>query len=143
MDTGTNKRTRTPDAFRSFTLMSAVQPQDTRFLGVGIAFGELSLLDGDPGTNKSSVLLDFAARVSTGRPMPDGTRTEAGGVLLLMAEDSVAKTIRPRLEAAGAALTRIAILNQPVSIPKDRLIIEEAALKLNAKLVIIDPIMAF
>src|ERR1700704_3468488 len=92
------------------TLISEVRSQKSEFLGMGIPFGELSLLDGDPGTNKSSLSLALAARLSSGKAMPDGTMIERGGVLLLVAEDSLAKTVRPRLEAAGADLSRIAIL---------------------------------
>jgi hypothetical protein len=33
--------------------------------------GKLTLLDGDPGVGKSTLLLDWAARLTTGRPMPD------------------------------------------------------------------------
>ena len=60
----------------------------------------LTILDGDPSVNKSSLLLDLAARVSTGRKMPDGTGGKKGGVLLLLAEDSLKKTVLQRLQAA-------------------------------------------
>ncbi len=126
----------------SFTLMADVRRQKAKFLGLGIAFGEMNLLDGDPGTNKSSVTLDIAARLSTGRAMPDGTKTDQAGVLLLVAEDSLGKTVRPRLEAAGADLNRIAVLDDLVKL-NDLAVIEEATRRIKAKLVVIDPIMAF
>lgn len=46
-----------------------------------IARGELTLVDGDPAVNKSSFLIDVAARVSSGREMPDGGEiADPGGV---------------------------------------------------------------
>jgi RecA-family ATPase len=126
----------------SLTFLADVRPQKVKFLGLGIAFGELNLLDGDPGTNKSSVTLDLAARLSTGRAMPDGTKNDQAGVLLLVAEDSLGKTVRPRLEAAGADLRRIAVLDEGVTLDK-LAVIEEATRRIHARLVVIDPIMAF
>src|SRR5262249_62197301 len=63
---------------------------------------KIPILDGDPGLGKSTLLLDIAARVSTGRAMPDGSPGEPGHVLLMSAEDSLEDTIKPRLLAAGA-----------------------------------------
>src|SRR4029077_11468578 len=101
-------------------------------------------LDGDPGSNKSSVTLDLAARVSKGSAMPtQKTKTRRGGVLLLAAEDSLHKTIWPRLRAAGADMTRIAALKESLTIPADLAVIQEAARHIHARLLIIDPLMAF
>lgn len=136
------RRTRRQTVAKPFTLMADVRPQKAKFLGLGIALGELNLLDGDPGTNKSSVTLDIAARLSTGKAMPDGTKTDRAGVLLLVAEDSLGKTVRPRLEAAGADLSRIAVLDDLVTL-SNLAVIEEATRRIKAKLVVIDPIMAF
>src|SRR5439155_23169534 len=79
-----------------------------------IPSGKVTVLDGDPGLGKSSLLLDLAARVTRGLAMPDGGPVAlpsppagiraAGDVTLLTAEDSLADTVRPRLEAAGADL---------------------------------------
>jgi archaellum biogenesis ATPase FlaH len=35
-----------------------------------IPLAKLTVIDGDPGTGKSAVTIDLAARVSTGRDMP-------------------------------------------------------------------------
>lgn len=81
-----------------------------------IPIGEITLLVGDPGLGKSLVALDIAARVSTATPWPDNqpaarsedsedpaTQTLApSSVLLLNAEDNLASTVLPRLEALGA-----------------------------------------
>jgi hypothetical protein len=38
-----------------------------------LGLGKLAILDGDPGLGKSLVALDLCARLSTGRPFPDGS----------------------------------------------------------------------
>lgn len=54
----------------------------------------------------------MAATVSTGGLWPvDGECCEVGNVILLSAEDDPSDTIRPRLEAAGADLSRVYILD--------------------------------
>jgi hypothetical protein len=117
-----------------------------------LARGTLALLDGDPGAGKSTLTVDLAARVSRGSPMPGGTaRAPLAGVLLLSAEDDAARTIRPRLEAAGADLTRVRIVEAvregaaerppvlPLDLPHLQRLVEEA----RAALVIVDPLSAY
>src|SRR5919112_1139465 len=97
----------------SGVLLSEVETEQVTWLWRGwLALGKLSVLDGDPGLGKSATTLDIAARVSTGRLFPDGSEceTEAGGVVILSAEDGLAETIKPRLEAAGADTPRISSL---------------------------------
>jgi archaellum biogenesis ATPase FlaH len=75
--------------------------------------GKLTLLVSEPGLGKSIFTMDVAARVSTGRPWPDATSTlqrEPGSAIIVSAEDDVADTIRVRLEAAGADLGRVLVL---------------------------------
>lgn len=93
--------------------LSDVQPEPVAWLWPGrIALGKVTLIAGDPGLGKSLVTLDLAARVSTGAAWPDrpGELAEPGGVVLLSAEDAIADTIRPRLDAAGADVARIVAL---------------------------------
>lgn len=125
-------------------LLSDIQPKATEWLWPGrIPLGELTVLDGDPCSNKSSVLLDVAARVSRGQGIGDEPSGVEGGVLLLLGEDSVPKTVLRRLEVAEADLTRIAVLDQHVLLPRDNGLLEEAACQIFAKLIVIDPLMAF
>src|SRR5438128_159826 len=108
-------------------LLSSVKPTATEWLWRDrIPLGELTVIDGDPGTNKSSMLLDLAARVSAGRAMPGETDIVEGGVLLLAGEDSVAKTVVRRLVVAQANLDRIAVIDQQVVLPKSISLLEEA-----------------
>jgi hypothetical protein len=61
-----------------------------------IPLGKVTVLDGDPGTGKSTLTLTIAAKVTTGSPFPDGSRPERSDAILLSAEDDIADTIRPR-----------------------------------------------
>jgi archaellum biogenesis ATPase FlaH len=118
-----------------------------------IPLGKLTLIEGDPGLGKSIWTLLIAARVSTGAPMPDGSMgdlTGPAGVVLITAEDGLSDTIKPRLEAAGADPARIVALDgvkdgddQRMADLTDLSEIRQAIRRVNAKLVIIDPLMAF
>ncbi len=54
--------------------------------------GKITVLDGDPDNGKSVLTTDLAARVTTGKDLPDGTPTEAAGAVLVSAEDGAADT---------------------------------------------------
>lgn len=146
--------------------LDGVQPETVRWLWPGrVPMGKLTVLDGDPGLGKSTLTLDVAARVSTGQAMPDGTYGDVDApadVLLLSAEDGLGDTIVPRLRAAGADLSRCEALaeitdppragrdGQPVaqpprppSLPQDVDVLAEVIREAGAKLVIVDPLMAF
>ncbi len=115
-----------------------------------LARGKLSVLDGDPGTGKSFVTIDVAARVTTGSPMPGGTAAAPGVVLLLNAEDDARDTIRPRVTAAGGDPDRLRVFAAPglglermPQFPNDLGPLEDAIRETAASLVVIDPMMAF
>jgi hypothetical protein len=96
------------------TRMNTVQPEPIVWLWKGrLPLGKFVLLQGDPGLGKSLVSTDIAARVSTGRAMPDeppDTVHEPRDVVLLVNEDDLPSTIRPRLDVAGADLQRIHVV---------------------------------
>ena len=117
-----------------------------------IPLGKITVLDGDPGLGKSTVTLDLVARISRGRPMPGEAEVRGpANTLLLSAEDGLADTIRPRLEAAGADLTLVHALmdvpagsgRRPPEIPLDLEMIEEEAARREVALIIIDPLFAY
>lgn len=93
--------------------MSDVESQPLAWLWPGrIPLGKLTLLAGDPGLGKSFLTCDIAARISTGAGWPDGAAGgEVGSVIMLNCEDDAADTIRPRLDAAGADLSRVFVLD--------------------------------
>src|ERR687890_334782 len=134
------------------TLLSEVEPEQVEWLWPGrLPLGKLSVLDGDPGLGKSVLTLDVAARVSAGLELPDGQRCEPAGVVLLSAEDGLADTVRPRLDAAGADTQRVVALSsvpdgkteRSLSIPEDLPALERAIRRVEASLVVVDPVMAF
>lgn len=94
------------------TLLSSVESEQLDWLWEKrIPRGELTILDGDPGLGKSLITLDLAARITTGRPMPDGTPGVLGSVVLIAPEDGIDDTIKPRIEAAGGDPSQIRLLN--------------------------------
>jgi putative DNA primase/helicase len=77
-----------------------------------IARGKLTIIAGNPGLGKSQITASIAAVVTSGGSWPvDRGRCEPCGVLFLTAEDDPADTLRPRLEAAGANLARIRVID--------------------------------
>ena len=97
--------------------------------------------------------LDLIARRSRGQSLPgDGREEEASGAVIMSAEDGIADTIRPRLEAAGADLERVAVLSavrdregraRPPSLPDDLEALRYSIRQTEARLVVVDPLMAY
>ena len=88
--------------------MSDVEERRHKYLWEDrIGLGELTVLEGSPGSGKSCITNDLAARVTTGRPMPLCTRRrEPAGVVLLQGEDGLANDVKPNLRAAGAGIAK-------------------------------------
>ncbi len=122
-----------------------------------IPLGTITLLDGDPGLGKSLVTLDLVARVTQNGAMPDGSAGIAGGAVLLSAEDDLAATVRPRLRAAGADVQRVVAVQtvlasdeetgreqeRAFTLPGDIPLLEQAIREVDARLIVIDPLMAY
>jgi hypothetical protein len=155
-----------------------------------IPLGKVTLLVGDPGSGKSLVALDIAARVSRAAPWPDATvesqetrvksqnqqssppqhpsphssfdirhssfspahssfdirhsSLSPSSVLILSAEDELADTIRPRLDAAGADCRRIFFLPAVADLRNDFSQVRSAARRApECRLIVIDPINAY
>lgn len=106
--------------------------------------GMVTILDGDPGLGKSTLVCEIAACVSTGRLLPGQTQPVQTTVLLLNAEDTASHTIRPRLDAAEADTDRVLTPEDPlVSIPECLPRLEAAVQKDGVGLIVFDPLMAF
>jgi RecA-family ATPase len=115
-----------------------------------LALGKLAVLDGDPDQGKSLVALDLCARLSTGRPMPDGSPGPGPAAsLILQDEDTADDTLLPRLKSLGAELKRVSVWrgrdgqDEVMRFPRDLGLLEEALIKTGARLVVLDPVMAF
>lgn len=116
--------------------------------------GKLVVLEGDPATGKSTVSLDLAARLTTGRDMPDGTPgVDSSYVLFLSAEDDLDDTTVWRLQAAQADLSRVihvdAVISEetdetsPLIIPLDVAPLWKKVEETRASMVIIDVLAAY
>jgi putative DNA primase/helicase len=114
--------------------------------------GKLGFIAGEPGLGKSLIGVCMAAKVSTGSDWPGGEgAARLGDVIFITAEDGAADTIRPRLEAAGADLDRVHIIesvtdalgSRPFSLVVDLGRLDECLGRIRKpRLVIIDPVNA-
>jgi putative DNA primase/helicase len=107
---------------------------------------------GQPGLGKSQITIYLAAITSRGAAWTTNDVCAAGDVLIFSAEDDPADTIRPRLEACGANLDRVHIVEAVRHKQSERtfnlkLDLDPLARRLTvipgAKVVIIDPITAY
>ena len=101
---------------RLLTLYSEVQSTDVRWLWYPfIAIGKITLLQGDPGDGKSTMMMNLIAELSTGGKTPDGCKIGVPQkVIYQCSEDGVSDTIKPRLERCGADCRKIAFINEEV-----------------------------
>ena len=99
---------------RLLTLYSEVQSTDVRWLWYPfIAIGKITLLQGDPGDGKSTMMMNLIAELSTGGKTPDGCKIGVPQkVIYQCSEDGVSDTIKPRLERCGADCRKIAFINE-------------------------------
>jgi hypothetical protein len=119
-----------------------------------IPLGTITLLDGDLGTGKSLLSQQIAAHVSAGTPLPDGSETIKGGVVIIAPYEDARKGMIARLKANGADLENIYVLSfvhdqeaegddfRPFCLPDDLGVLRETMRKVNARLVIIDPLLS-
>ncbi len=136
---------------------SDVAPEPIEWLWKGkLALGKLNLICGEPGTNKSCFTLDLAARITNGSTMPDGSYCPQGKVIVISAEDDIADTMRPRLDAAGADVSQVVFLDG-ISFPAengkkriksftlDHVAVLSDAIKQvhDCRAIIIDPVSAY
>jgi hypothetical protein len=90
------------------TCAAALPLEPIRWLWKGyLARGKYQALAGAPGTGKTTIAMHIAARVSAGATLPDGSKPERGSVVIWSGEDDPADTLKPRLIAAGADMTRV------------------------------------
>lgn len=128
------------------TYYNTISPRTVEWLWYPyIPYGKITILQGDPGEGKSTMMLQLAALITAGKAMPDGSGDKVpGNVIYQAAEDGIEDTIKPRLLAAGADCGRIAFLENeenPITLDDERL--EQAIKDTQAKLLVIDPLQAY
>ena len=126
--------------------MSEIQSQEVDWLWYPfIPFGKLTIVQGDPGDGKTTLILNLAAKLSRGEGMEeDQTVAEPMKIIYQTAEDGLADTVKPRLVTAGADCEQILVIDESdktLSMVDERL--EEALKRTGAKLLILDPIQAY
>ncbi|MBO4355803.1 MAG: AAA family ATPase [Clostridia bacterium] len=126
--------------------MADVEPEEVKYLWPNyIPFGKYSLLEGDSGLGKTTIAMQIIAACTTGTTLPEmDTPNEPFNCIYQTAEDGLADTIRPRLEKAGADLSRVFVIDdsdKPLTLDDER--IGRAIRENNVKLLVIDPIQAY
>ena len=129
-----------PAGSPGLVLISAadVEPADVEWLLSGVPIAYITGLSGPTGRGKSTVAYGWVARVSRGTP-----KAEPANVIVFAAEDEPATMLVPRLMAAGADLSRIAISKTARTFPEAGEDLEAAVEAHRAALVIVDPGTAF
>jgi hypothetical protein len=116
-----------------------------------LARGKLAIFDGDPGLGKSLVTLDLCARITTGRPFPDGSPAQGpANVLLFHGEDAAEDVVNPRLDSLAADRARVFHVHrrhdlgpEPLCFPTHLPLLDHTLEQVRPLMVVIDPIMAF
>ena len=84
-----------------------------------IPYGKVTIIQGDPGEGKTTVVLQIIAKLTKGEAIlsetSEGKSEETGvepiNVIYQTAEDGLGDTIKPRLLAAGADCSRVLVID--------------------------------
>lgn len=109
-----------------------------------IPYGKVTIIQGDPGEGKTTLVLQIIARLTKGESIIDEDESLPINVIYQTAEDGLADTIKPRLLAANADCSKVLVIDDsdtPLTMRDARL--EQAIIETNAKLVVLDPIQGF
>ena len=109
-----------------------------------IAYGKITIVQGDPGDGKTTMMLAIAAAVTRGEEIGGSGNAAPADVIFQTAEDGLADTIKPRLEQLGADCSRVHVIDEEdksLSLVDERIV--SAIVKTGAKLFILDPIQAY
>lgn len=126
--------------------MSDVESEEIEWLWYPfIPYGKLTIIQGDPGDGKTTLVLNIAAMLSKGMGFDENmSGSEPMRIIYQTAEDGLADTVKPRLEMSGADCEKILVIDESdksLSMIDERL--EEAILTTGARLLILDPIQAY
>lgn len=131
------------------TRLSEIQSTEVEWLWYPyIPLGKLTIIQGDPGSGKTMLILYIVSLLSTGSPLPTQTNniiSEPMTIIYQTSEDGYDDTIKPRLEKFKRVdFNRIVFIKEDkcsLTMLDER--IEQAIIKENAKLLVLDPIQAY
>ena len=120
-----------------------------------IPFGKVTIVQGDPGEGKTTMVLQIIAKLTKGEAVLPSDSDESAleektmvlepvNVIYQTAEDGLGDTIKPRLLSAGADCSRVMVIDdddQALTMMDARL--EEAIIQTKARLVVLDLIQGF
>jgi hypothetical protein len=116
-----------------------------------IARGKISIIQGDPGSGKTTMALAIAAAVTTGTPLPGAANNGVNcginapqSVIFQSAEDGVKDKIKPSLERFGADCARAFMIDdreRPLTLTDERL--ERTIAEKGAAVCFLDPTQGF
>jgi RecA/RadA recombinase len=126
--------------------MSDIETEAVRWLWYPyIPFGKLTIVQGDPGEGKTTLVLAVIASLTRGEPLPECENADAPmQVIYQTAEDGLGDTIKPRLEAMGADCSRVYVIDESqkdLTLMDERL--EKAVQETGAGLIVLDPLQAY
>jgi len=135
------------EKFKIITLDTVESTELSWLLYSFIAFGKVTIIEGDPGCGKTTYALRLIAHLSRGQLLTyEGIQEglEPINIIYQTAEDGLSDTIVPRLVEAGANRTRIHVIDETeysLSMLDKR--IEPAIRETNAKMLVLDPLQAY
>ena len=109
-----------------------------------IPYGKVTIIQGDPGEGKTTLVLQIIARLTKGESIINEDANPPINVIYQTAEDGLADTIKPRLLAANADCFKVLVIDDkdmPLTMRDIRL--KQAIVETSAKLVVLDPIQGF
>ena len=109
-----------------------------------IPYGKITIIQGDPGEGKTTLVLQIIARLTKGESIMDEEAKEPINVIYQTAEDGLGDTIKPRLLSAEADCSRVLVIDdKDKQLTMSDVRLEQAIVETNAKLVVLDPIQGF
>lgn len=126
--------------------MNEIQTEEVAWLWYPyLPRGKLTIIQGDSGEGKTTFVLAVISALTTGVPLPESSQElEPLNVIYQMAENGLADTIKPRLDAAGADCARVLVIDESqreLTLCDERL--EQAVHQTDAQLVVLDSIQAY
>jgi len=108
---------------------------------------KITVVAGKAGSNKTMILLDICARLTTGKKILGVPQEEPRNILFISAEDDSDDTLVPRLRKAGADISKCTFIDEnqmhQIELPKKITNITDGIAEFNPAVVVIDPINSF